>query len=223
MLGYLRVSTEKQVDEGMSLAVQKEKIAAFVQVYADELELAGFEEDAGESGKSLDRPGLTRALDRLASGEVQALIVMKLDRLTRSVRDLGTLIERHFREGRDFLSVSEKIDTQSAAGRLILNVLVSVAQWEREAISERTAASMQHKIKNNEYTGGQAPYGWRRKGTKDNWYIVPNEGEQKILAEVKRLRNEGKTLREIAAAIGVARCGKPLAPMQIARMIERAA
>src|SRR5216684_2636542 len=85
----------------------------------------------------LDRPGLQRALAMLKAGEGEALLGVKLDRLTRSVVDLGTLVERYFVPGKAaLLSVGEQIDTRSAAGRLVLNVLASVSQWEREAIGE---------------------------------------------------------------------------------------
>ena len=99
-------------------------------------ELVGIEVDAGLSAKTLDRPGLQSALSKLDAGEAQALIVLKLDRLTRRVADLDTLIERYFGSRFTLMSVSEQIDTSSAAGRLVLNVLTSVAQWERETTSE---------------------------------------------------------------------------------------
>ena len=96
----------------------------------------------------------------LKRGEAEALLVLKLDRLTRSLVDLGSLVDRYFAAGKSaLLSVGEQIDTLSAAGRLVLNVLASVSQWEREAIGERTAVAMQHKVSQGEYTGGQAPYG----------------------------------------------------------------
>lgn len=99
----------------------------------------------------------------LRAGQADAILVVKLDRLTRSVRDLGELVERYFATGRwALLSVSEQIDTRSAAGRLVLNVLASVAQWERETTGERTSAAMQHKASQREFIGGHsAPFGFR--------------------------------------------------------------
>lgn len=138
-VAYVRVSTEKQADAGQSLEAQQAKLAAYASLY--ELELVEVVVDAGVSAKTLNRPGLQRALAMLESGAADALVVVKLDRLTRSVRDLGELVEGVFAEkGAALLSVSEQIDTRSAAGRLVLNVLASVSQWEREAIGERTAA-----------------------------------------------------------------------------------
>lgn len=142
-----------------------------------------------------------------------------MDRLTRSVRDLGHLVEKYFQAGiYALLSVSEQIDTRSAAGRLILNVLASVSQWEREAIGERTAAAMQYKAERGEYTGGGAPYGYR------NWKgrLVIDPDEQETVALVAKLRSRGLSFRAIAAELRVqgyqARNGKPFAPMQVSRM-----
>lgn len=91
VVGYLRVSTEKQVDEGISLAAQREKLVAYAT--AMDLELVALVEDAGVSAKNIKRPGLERALAVLDDGGADGLLVAKLDRLTRSVRDLGKLVE----------------------------------------------------------------------------------------------------------------------------------
>jgi DNA invertase Pin-like site-specific DNA recombinase len=173
------VSTDKQADRGVSLDAQRAKVKAYAELY--DLDSADVIVDAGESAKSLDRPGLQRALAMLKAGEADALLVVKLDRLTRSVVDLGSLVERYFAPGKAaLLSVGEQIDTRSAAGRLVLNVLASVSQWEREAIGERTATAMQHKARQGEYTGGQAPYGRR---------IGPDG------AQLERLRGRGGCAR----------------------------
>ena len=159
-VAYLRVSTDKQADRGVSLDAQRAKVIAYAQLY--DLELVDVVVDAGHSAKSLDRPGLQRALEMLKRREADALLVVKLDRLTRSVVHLGQLVESYFALGKAaLLSVGEQIDTRTAAGRLVLNVLASVSQWEREAIGERTAAAMQHKASHGQYTGGRVPFGYR--------------------------------------------------------------
>src|SRR6266699_329103 len=117
--------------------------------------------DAAFSAKTLDRPGLQRALGMLRKGQASALLVAKLDRLTRSLNDLGTLVEEYFSSDRiTLLSVADNIDTRTAAGRLVLNVLGSVAQWERETIGERTAEVLAHKRSKGEKLGGDVPYGY---------------------------------------------------------------
>ena len=159
-VAYLRVSTDKQSDLGVSLEAQQEKAQAYARLY--DLDLVEVIIDAGESAKTLDRPGLQRALALLKTGQVEALLVVKLDRLTRSVVDLGKLIETYFAPGKAALmSVSEQIDTRSAAGRLVLNILASVSQWERETIAERTRDAIKYKQSQGEYIGGHTPYGFR--------------------------------------------------------------
>ena len=94
--------------------------------------------DGGESAKSLQRPGMERLLALVDTKKVDTVIIAKLDRLTRSVKDLCTLLERFERRGVALISVAESLDTGSAAGRLVLNIMTAVSQWEREAIGERT-------------------------------------------------------------------------------------
>ena len=125
-VGYIRVSTEGQAHDGVSLAAQKQKIEAFAALY--EYELVTIVEDAGASAKTLDRPGLHAALQMFHGGEASILILAKLDRLTHSVANLAVLIETEF-ASYSLVSVAEQIDTATAAGRMVLNVLISVAQW----------------------------------------------------------------------------------------------
>lgn len=159
-VGYVRVSTDMQAQEGVSLEAQKVRIQAHCT--AMDINLVSIVEDAGESAKSLDRPGVQTALKMLRQRKADALIVMKLDRLTRSVKDLGYLCETYFGDGKPWtlLSVSDSIDTRSASGKLTLNVLTSVAQWEREALSDRVREAMQH-MKAQGIFLGAAPYGWK--------------------------------------------------------------
>ncbi len=158
----------------------------------------------------------------LKAGDADALLVVKLDRLTRSVRDLGHLVEKYFAPGRAaLLSVGEQIDTRSAAGRLVLNVLASVSQWEREAIGERTATAMQHKASQGEYTGGQAPYG--RRVASDGERLEPDPTEEEARAVARQLRAQGLSLRQVAVELerrGVrSRTGRGFAPVQVKRMV----
>jgi len=224
-IAYLRVSTDKQADEGASLDAQRAKVAAFAALY--DLELVCIEVDAGASAKSLDRPGLGRALAALRSRQADALLVVKLDRLTRSVRDLGELLDGYFGAGKPWalLSVADQIDTRTAAGRMVLNILTSVAQWEREAIGERTAAVMGHKAACGEYTGGQVPYGYTLAA--DGVHLVEHEGEQLVIKAICELRAAGLSLRAIVAELEkralVARTGKPFGLTQVARIAQEVA
>jgi Resolvase, N terminal domain len=119
-IGYVRVSTEKQAEFGVSLEAQEEKVRAMAVVQG--AELVDVIVDAGESAKSLNRPGMARLMSLVDAGAVNTVIIAKLDRLTRSVKDLAELLERFTRRGVSLVSVAESLDTGTAAGRLVLNI-----------------------------------------------------------------------------------------------------
>jgi site-specific DNA recombinase len=152
--------------------------------------------DAGESAKSLIRPAMARLLAMVDAGEVQTIVIAKLDRLTRSVKDLAELLERFERKGVSLVSVAESLDTGSAAGRLVLNIMTAVSQWEREAIGERTATALRHK-RDTGRVFNHVPYGFERNGDT----LVPLPGEQAIISRVRLMHSNGYSLRKIAAAL----------------------
>jgi site-specific DNA recombinase len=191
VVGYVRVSTQEQATEGVSLAAQESKLRAYCA--ALELELVAVVADAGVSAKSLERPGLTQALALLDSGAAEGLLVCKLDRLTRSVRDLGALLDGYFSARFSLLSVSDSIDTRTAAGRLVLNLLTSVASWEREACAERTSAALRHKVAVGEHVG--AP----RLGVAVVDGALQEVAEERATVErILELRASGLSLRAVA-------------------------
>lgn len=149
VVAYVRVTTDEQAANGQSLETQLAKVKAYADLY--DLEIVEII-DASESAKNLKRPGLQRGLEMLCKGQADGLLISKLDRLTRSVADWQTLIDGFFgeRAGKQLFSVAHSIDTRTAAGRLVLNVLLSVAQWERETIGERTSEVLQAKIRRGE-------------------------------------------------------------------------
>lgn len=192
-LGYVRVSTDKQADRGISLEAQMERIRAMAIVQG--VDLVDVIVDAGESAATLERPGLAQLLARVDAREVETVIVTKLDRLTRSVRDLGDLLERFARRHVSLVSVTESLDTGSAAGRLVLNIMVSVSAWEREIIGERTAEALRHKRARGQ-RAGTVPFGFSVAA--DGRTLVPEETEQQALAVMRECRAAGYTLRAIA-------------------------
>ena len=225
-VGYVRVSTELQVNEGVSLETQRVRIRA--HCVAHEIDLIEIISDDGISAKSLDRPGLRRALWMLDAGKADAVVVVKLDRLTRSVKDLGVLCESYFGDGKPWslLAVSDSIDTRSAAGKLVLNVLMSVAQWEREAICERTREGMQH-LKNLGVQFGAPPYGWKYADQVDSHgrrNLVEVEEEQRGIRRIRELYEEDVYVRRICEfldAEGITCRGKPWQRRTVARVLER--
>lgn len=191
-VGYIRVSTEEQADSGLSLKHQRSKIVAYA--HAADLELLEIFEDAGKSAKDLKRPGIQAALREVGEGRARALVVLKLDRLTRSVKDLGHLVEFFDKTKAVLISVHDSINTSTAGGRLVLNVLGSIAQWEREAIGERTAAALAVKVAQGEKIGGTVPYGF---DVDETGKLLPNPKEQEALALIRRWGKTRIPLREI--------------------------
>lgn len=169
--------------------------------------------------------GLAHVLHMLRKGEASALLVAKLDRLTRSVKDLGSLVEDYFSSDKiTLLSVADSIDTRTAAGRLVLNVLGSVAQWERETIGERTSEAMAHKRTNHERTSLHAPYGYQIEP--DGKTLVADESEQALLDAIREARQRGLSQRAVVADLErqgfTTRKGTPLILRQVQRIMVQA-
>jgi site-specific DNA recombinase len=204
-VGYCRVSTDEQAHSGASLAMQATKILGYLDLH--ELTAVGMETDEGLSASSLRRPALARALAMLDDGRADALVVYKLDRLTRSLKDWSHLIERYFgNAGRcSLMSVSESIDTRTAGGRLVLNLLMTVAQWEREAIMERTQATADHLRSEGRRISGPVPYGkalvddGRRSKSGRPVGLADDPAEQAVLAEIRTMHANGASGSAIAA------------------------
>jgi DNA invertase Pin-like site-specific DNA recombinase len=219
-VAYIRVSTDKQADHGVSLEAQRDKILTYAKLY--DLDLVAIIDDPGSSAKNLEREGLQRALAMLHNGEASALLVTKLDRLTRRVKDLATLIEDFFQDGvYTLLSVCDNIDTRTASGRLVLNVLMSVAQWEREIISERTKESLSFKKVKGEDLG-RPKYGYV--ATDDSINYVEHTDEQRLIETIRTLRQQGYAQRKIVEAVTAqgftTRKGTPLSLIQIQRIMR---
>ena len=189
-IGYIRVSTEQQADEGVSLETQRAKIEGWCK--ANACELVVVEVDAGISGKNMDkRPGLLKALGRMKRDMV--LVVYSLSRLARSTKDTLAIAERLEKAGADMVSLSEKIDTTGAAGKMMFRMLAVLAEFERDVISERTTAALAHKKAIGEKYA-PVPFGFREVGGR----LVEVESEALVVAEILAKRKAGATLQSIA-------------------------
>lgn len=185
--------------EGVSLDAQSEKIKTYCKLH--EVELIGLYKDEGLSAKSLERPGLQSALKMLERGKANTLLVVKLDRLTRSLLDLDMLIRGYFTKDQyHLLSVSESLDTRTAMGRFVLYILGLIAQWEREAIGERTREAMAH-LKQQGVPLGAAPYGLVYSDERDadgRKRLIEVPEEMAVIARIAEMFDAGKSARKIA-------------------------
>lgn len=193
-IGYVRVSTQDQATEGVSLDAQEARIGAYAAAMG--FDVSEVICDAGESAKSLQRPGMAKILEGVRSGSIGRVVVLKLDRLTRSTRDLADVLDLFAKTDASLVSVSENLDTASACGRLVVNMLGVVAQWEREAIAERTSDALARK-RQTRVAYGATPFGFVRVGDA----LVPEPAEQAALVEAARMDREGSSFREIAARL----------------------
>ncbi len=136
VLGYARCSTTEQAESGLGIAAQEATIRSECQRRG--WELVDVITDEGESGKSLDRPGLQSVLERIATKEVDGLVAAKLDRISRSVRDFADLLEWFSATGASLVAVDVGVDTSTPGGKLVCSVFSAVSEWERDVISART-------------------------------------------------------------------------------------
>ena len=197
VIGYIRVSTDKQEAEGVSLEAQRSKIAAYCALY--DYDLVGIREDVG-SGKTMKREGLEGALKDLCGIRAKGLIVVKLDRLTRNVADLSSLIDGWFSPKAaceaEVISISEHIDPTTASGRMVINMMGVISQWEREQIGERTSEALSYK-RDNGKVYGPVPFGYDRNGDD----LVVNEDEQEIVTWMLERRTESWGWKRIAGGL----------------------
>jgi DNA invertase Pin-like site-specific DNA recombinase len=135
MIGYIRVSTDEQADSGLGMAAQRAAVTAEAERRG--WMIAAIHEDT-LSGKGLDRPGLAAALAAVEAGDAAGIVVAKLDRLSRSLRDFAELMARAQSRGWNLVALDLGVDLPTAAGEFMANVMASAAQWERRIIGQRT-------------------------------------------------------------------------------------
>ncbi len=218
-IGYIRVSTQGQVEDGVSLDAQEAKVRAWADLNGAE-DVVIFR-DEGISGKRSDnRPGLQSALDTVGKGD--ALVIYSLSRLSRSTKDTLSLSEILQKKDADLVSLSEKIDTTSASGKMVFRLLAVLNEFERDQISDRTRFALAHKKANGEKTGGTVPFGYKVRSGK----LSRNAEEQKAVSLILDLSRKGQSLRGICReleAAGVARKKGSLTwhPQVVADILQR--
>jgi DNA invertase Pin-like site-specific DNA recombinase len=196
-VGYVRVSTDEQAREGVGLEAQEARIRAYAD--AKGLSLDEIIRDEGLSGKDLRRPGLRRLLAACEAGAVKAVVVHRLDRLTRRTRHLLSLVEDVFLARQiELHSVSESLDTSTPHGRFVLTLFGGLAQMERELIAERTRSALAHKRRRVQPTS-HPPLGFRANGKRNRMIPVPEELE--VVRRVFELWRQGWSYRRIAAKL----------------------
>lgn len=232
-LGYTRVSSRGQAERGLSMEAQSQAIKAYCQLYG--LDLVEIIEDRGISAKTVKRrPGMLTLIDRVREKEADAVVVYKLDRMFRTMRDALAVLDEFKARGVAFHSVVEKWDTSTAIGDFAMNMVLAVAQLERKQIGERTSMALRamkkvtredtalhrHRKKNGLLWVGLAPYGYRLR--RKNYVIHPEE--MALVYRIRAMARDGMKRKMIAKALtqdGVTtRRGTPFDPNQIRRIVD---
>lgn len=196
---YIRVSTEGQVTDGVSLDAQRAKIEAWCLV--NDVQMGQVFVDAGISGKRADnRPQLQAALDTVCN-DGGVLVVYSLSRLARSTKDTIVISERLDKAGADLVSLSEKLDTTSAAGKMVFRMMAVLAEFERDQVSERTCSAMAHKKAQGQRVG-TVPFGYDLAA--DGITLVKNADQLRAIELIHSLKEKGYSLRAIAEALDAA-------------------
>lgn len=210
---YCRESTKAQARDGYNLLEQEKKCKSFVELeeYEERVEVYS---DYGQSAKNLNRKEIKRMFDDIKKGLICRIIVYKLDRIVRRLTSLNELLILLKEFDVNFVSVKEKIDTETAMGRMFLNLVVLFAEWEQDTISERTIEGMLGGAKIGNYIlGGKVPFGYERfKNRKTvkigNDYkeikrvcLVKKKEESELVLEIFKLAIEGYSVFQIAIMI----------------------
>lgn len=220
-VGYIRVSTDGQVESGLSLEAQRKKIEAYATL--KDLELIEIIEDAGLSAKNMNRPGIKQLMELARKKEVDAVIIAKLDRMFRNTVDALETSEALNKRGVALHSIEESLDTQSAIGVFFFTMLAALAEMERKLIGERTRTALKQKRARGEKTGGHIPYGYQL----ENGKLIADPQEQAIISKMKQWREKGATFQAIADRLnnkGIAtKLGKSWDRAKIYQILDKAA
>jgi len=192
-VGYVRVSTDDQRNNGVSLDMQITKIRQYCAL--NDIELVGIYGDPGISGKRMDnRPGIQSVMCMLKAKRISHLVCYKTDRISRSTVDTILTIDAIAKLGAFFHSITEQFNTDSVVGRFTLTLVSALAQMEREQIAERTRDAMRAKANNGEKVSRFAPIGKRFSGNA----VLSDAQESEAIAAATAMRSEGLSLKRIA-------------------------
>jgi len=207
VIGYLRVSTTEQADSGAGLAAQRAAIEA--ECARKGWTLSAVFTDAGLSAKTLDRPALAEALELLASGGAAALVVAKVDRLSRSVLDFSTLLARAEQQRWAVVALDLGLDMSTPTGALMASIVAAVSEYERRLIAQRTKDALAAR-KAAGVTLGR-----------------PRLLAPELAAEIRAQRTAGMTLQGIADRLNTAGrltpTGRPWTPTLVRKVTLQAA
>src|SRR3990172_195997 len=198
---YVRVSTHEQATQGYSLNAQQEALENYAKALG--YEIHEVYRDEGKSAKDMNRPQMTQMLADAETKKFSAIFIYKLDRFSRSIKDLILTIDKLKDWGIDFVSLQDRIETTSASGKLMFHIIGAFAEFERNVIGDRTKFGMQRKA----HEGGfitKAPKGYKLVNKK----LVINESEADVVRSIfNKFLNEDISLTQLAKNYGLTTSG----------------
>lgn len=216
---YVRVSTDEQAKEGFSLSAQEDRLTAYAKAQGwAPIDLILYR-DNGHSARTTQRPAYQALMADIESWDV--LVVLKMDRLHRNSRNLMDMMETLSQKGKAFVSVTESLDTGSAMGRFVMDIIGRIAQLESEQIGERVEVGMRQKAKvGGGSLGGPAPFGYRWEAGK----LVPNGDEAALVRIMFQSAEAGDDPGRIATRFNTqgyqTRQGKPWTYWNVKAILE---
>jgi len=198
---YVRVSTQEQAQQGFSLNAQKEALENYAKALGYEIHKVY--RDEGKSAKDMKRPEMTQMLADAESKKFSAIFIYKLDRFSRSIKDLILTIDKLKDWGIDFVSLQDRIETTSASGKLMFHIIGAFAEFERNVIGDRTKFGMQRKA----HEGGfitKAPKGYKLVNKK---LLVDEQEAEKVREIFNKFLNEDISLTQLAKNYGLTTSG----------------
>jgi site-specific DNA recombinase len=203
---YVRVSTDRQVEEGHSIDAQKDRLMDYVK--SQGWEIVDFYIDDGYSAKDLNRPHMQRLLKDASEKKFDVILVYRLDRLVRSVLDLHYILKEIDKHGVMFKSATEMFDTTSAMGRFFITLVGAMAEWERANLGERVTMGMEKNFLKGGFNGGLVPYGYRM----EEEQLIAYEPEMKVVRQIFNDYKEkglGRIAKDLNWSNTPSRSGKP--------------
>ena len=194
VVGYTRVSTQEQGESGAGLAAQRSAI--LTEADRRGWEVVEIHEDSGFSGRDLKRPAVITAMTMLRRGEADALVVAKLDRLSRSMLDFAGVMAQARKEHWGVIALDCSVDTTTPAGEAMANVMATFAQFERRLIGQRTSEALRA-LRSQGQIYGPTPFGFRREDNR----LLADEDEQTVLRRIRNSRGRGLSYRRIADSL----------------------